>query len=145
MIQSLFTIFDFFPKTKKNGTFRKSAHITLTSGGLDLKLFAFSKLGFRLTVRETKTLLRLKGMAQGCAEIQKLSFSDKTLTLSSAYWLNDFTLKHFAFSKLDSILFNRIKIFGMLHAIWWLECAEIDRNHEKPTTTPLSILKKKLI
>ena len=43
VIQSLFTIFDFFPKTKKNGTFRKSAHITLRSGGLDLKLFAFSK------------------------------------------------------------------------------------------------------
>ena len=77
-------------------------------------------------------------MAPGCAEIQKLSFSDKTLTLSSAYWLNDFTLKHFAFSKLDSILFNGIKIFGMLHAIWWLECTEIDRNRQKLTTTPLS-------
>ena len=70
---------------------------------MDLKYFAFSKLGFRLTVHETKTLLRLKGMAQGCTEIEKLSFSDKTLTLSSAYWWNDFTLKHFAFSKLDSI------------------------------------------
>ena len=70
---------------------------------MDHKYFAFSKLGFRLTVHETKTLLRLKGMAQGCTEIEKLSFSDKTLTLSSAYWWNDFTLKHFVFSKLDSI------------------------------------------
>ena len=77
-------------------------------------------------------------MAQGCTEIPKLSFSDKTLTLSSAYWLNDFTLKHCAFSKLDSILFNRIKKIGMLHAIWWLECTEIDRNRQKLTTTPLN-------
>ena len=66
---------------------------------MDLKYFTFSKL----TVHETKTLLELKGMAQVCREIRKLSFSDQTLTLSSAYCWNDFSLKSFAFFKLDSI------------------------------------------
>ena len=33
----------------------------------------------------------------------------------------------------------------MLHVIWWLECTEIDRNHEKPTTTPLSWLYLKMV
>ena len=70
---------------------------------MDLNFFAFSKLGFRLTVDANKTFLRLKVVAQGCTEIRKLSFSAQTLALSSAYWWNDFTLKHFAFSKLDSI------------------------------------------